>query len=279
MSDKIQPLADAVAAISAKTPIGSTLRSAEWAQVPVALRQRGQFSAGITSARVLQAIQDRIAAQIKQQREKVANGDAVFDRSSFIDSLRGIARDEGLGGAGGLTDITSIPRLGLIYDMQNAHAAGFARHKLDTSEGALVLYPAYQLGESTAEEPRPEEFWQRRWFEAGNQVGWAGAVRTEYVALKTSPIWAALSTFGTPWPPFDWGSTRPLDEVDRDQAVALGLIDDAWRPTEGAAGGEDFNAQLEASTRELDAGMVKQLSDWFGDAVKFVGNTVKWSAD
>lgn len=279
----VLPLEEAVAAIDAKTPLGSTLRSAEWERVPVALRQRAQFSAGVESARVLQAIQDRLAAELKQQREQLTNGNqATFDRSSFIDSVRAIARDEGLTPVqeelrGGLQDITSIPRLGLIYDMQQAQAAGFARHKLDTSEGALALYPAYRLGASTANEPRPDEWWERRWFESGNATAWEGAAREGFVALKTSPIWRALSRFGTPWQPFDWGSTRQLEEVDYDEAVALGLIAPDFAPVAGSEGGEDFNASLQASVSGLDAGMVNQLANFFGAAVKFVGDTVKWA--
>ena len=161
--------------------------------------------------------------------------------------------------------------------MQTAQAAGFARNKLDTSEGALALYPAYRLGESSANDPRPLIFWQRRWHEAGTTVGWAGAMQTEFVALKTSPIWAALSTFGTPWPPFDWGSTRELEEVDREEAIALGLITDDWTPPAGAEGGEDFNAELQASVSGLDAAITHQLGKWFGAAVKFVGDTIHWA--
>lgn len=281
----IVPLEEAVASIDARTPLGSTLRSADWEQVPVGLRQRAQFSAGVTSARVLQTIQDRLAAQIKQQREQLANGQqATFDRSSFIDAVRDIARGEGLTPVkeelrGGIQDITSIPRLGLIYDMQTAQAAGYARHKLDTSEGALALYPAYRLGASSADEPRPEIFWQQRWAEAGAAVSWQGALPgADFVALKTSPIWSALSRFGTPWPPFDWGSTRELEEVDRAEAIALGLLTESDVPAAGADGAEDFNAQLEASTSGLDGGMIKQLSDFFGSAVRFVGDTVKWAS-
>ncbi len=280
----IVPLEDAVDSIDAKTPIGSLLRSADWERVPVALRQRAQFSAGVESARVLQTIQDRLASAFKQQREQLQSGaQATFDRNSFINAVRDIARGEGLTPEkeelrGGIQDITSTPRLGLIYDMQNAMATGFARHKLDTSEGALALYPAYRLGPSTADEPRPEIYWQQRWSEAGASVGWRGALPgSDFVALKTSPIWSALSRFGTPWQPFDWGSTRELQEVDREEAITLGLLQPDEVPPVGADGGEDFNRELEASVSGLDAGMVKQMADFFGDAVKFVGNTVKWA--
>lgn len=280
----IKPLADAVAAIDAKTPIGSVLRSADWETVPTALRQRAQFSAGVESARVLQTIQDRLAGQIRLQRENLANGKtATFDRNSFINAVRDIARDEGLGlgtqdpGRGTVRDITSIPRLGLIHDMQIAQATGFARHKLDTSEGALLLYPAWRLGESTADEPRPLIWWERRWAQAGAAVGWSGAVQVEFVALKTSPIWSALSRFGTPWPPFDWGSTRELEDVGRDEAISLGLLEESEVLNRGGAGGENFNAELQASATGLSPQMIAQLRGWFGQAVEFVGNTVKWA--
>jgi hypothetical protein len=276
---EILPLAEAVAKIDAKTPIGSLLRSREWADVPLALRERAQFSAGIESARLLQIIQDRLAAELRQQREAIANGQqATFDRSSFIDAVRGVARDEGLGGAdNSVRDIQSVSRLGLIYDMQKANANGFARHKLDTSEGALALFPACRLGPSTAREPRPQIWWERRWFEAGNAVGWSGAAKNEMVALKTSPIWMQLSTFGTPWPPFDWGSTRELEEVSRDEALALGLIQEEWRPPVAAEGGEDFNAGLQASARGFSPAMASQLRRLFGSAIQFVGDTIEWA--
>ncbi len=276
----ILPLADAVAKLDAKTPLGALLTSADWEQVPLALRERAQFSAGVTSARVLQAIQDRLSAELKQQRENVGDGrTAVFDRSSFINSVRQIAIDEGLTPVpeehrGTVRDITSIPRLGLIYDMQKAMASGYANHKFGMSEGALDTYPGYRLTESTAAEPRPQIWWERRWAEAGAAVNWQGAIPGEFVALKTSPIWARLSRFGTPWPPFDWGSTREVEDVDRAEAVALGLL----REQDVLGDHEtDFNAGLQASVSGLTPASVEQLKKFFGQAADFVGDVVKWA--
>lgn len=280
----IVPLEDAVASIEAKTPIGSLLRSADWERVPIALKQRAQFSAGVESARVLQTIQDRLSSAFKQQREQLASGaQATFDRSSFINAVRDIARGEGLTPEkeelrGGIQDITSIPRLGLIYDMQNAMATGFARHKLDTSEGALLLYPAYRLSASSAKEPRPQIWWEQRWAEAGAAVNWEGAAKDQMVALKTSPIWAKLSRFGVPWAPFDWGSTRELEEVDRDEAIALGLMKPDDLPPEAAEGGEDFNQELEASTKGLSDELKGFLTESFGDDVTLSKDKVRWTA-
>jgi len=279
VSEPILPLADAVARLNAKTPIGATLNSAQWAQVPLALRERAQFSATVTSLKLLQSIQDRLGRQVQLQREQLANGKtATFDRSSFIDSIREVGIAEGLtpadpAQAGTLQDITSIPRLGLIYDMQNAMASGYATYKLDQNEGALALYPAYRFGPSTARVPRAT--WISRWHEAGGKVGWQGALQTDMVALKTSPIWSALSIFGTPWPPFDYGSTRELDDVDRDEAIALGLLgpDETPKPSE-----ETFNDNLQSSTSGLRNEYMKSLKDVFGAQLRVTGSTVQWES-
>jgi hypothetical protein len=244
------------------------------------LRERAQFSAGVTSARILQSIQDRVSGQVGMRREQLANGKtATFDRSSFIDSIRQIGRDEGLEPAeeskrGGLEDITSIPRLGMIYDMQNNMATGYAQYKLDQNEGALALWPAQRLTPSTARVPRAT--WAERWREAGEQVGWEGAIKGDFLALKTSPIWAALSRFGTPWPPFDFGSTRELEDVERDEAVKVGLLkeNEVLKP-----GVPDFNANLQASVTGLSAQFRDILKAHFGDQISLDEDTIKWNIE
>lgn len=280
------PLRDAVDSISARTPIGSVLRSADWARVPVALRQRAQFSAGVESARLLQSIQDRLQAQIKLQREQLANGKtATFDRSSFIDEIRRIAREEGLtpqdpSKAGGLQDITSIPRLGLIYDMQNSMAQGHARWKLDQSEGALLLWPAQEFVR-VEDRQAPRQNWPERFAAAAVAAGDDQALAAfqasgRMIALKTSGLWAKLSRFDVPWPPFDFQSGMGLEDVDRDTAVELGLMGpaDKLQPAEA-----DFNEQLQASVAGLDGELTKFLKESFGDQVKVEGDTVWWKGD
>jgi hypothetical protein len=275
MADKILPLAEAVKRIDGKTPIGSRLRSKEWEEVPLALRERAQFSAGVTSAKLLQTIQDRLSDEINQRREALANGkEAMFDRSSFIDAVREIAREEGLTpeqGRGSITDITSIPRLGMVYDMQNQMATGFARWKMDQDEGALLLYPAWRLvREREARVPRD---WRARWAEAGEAVGWEGALESPMVALKTSGIWSKLSRFGTPWPPFDYNSGMGVEDVERDEAVELGLsVPDGPMPD----GERGFNEELEASVRDLDAPILERLRDAFKGQIKIGDGKVEW---
>ena len=44
------------------------------------------------------------------------------------------------------------------------------------------------------------------------------------IALKGDPIWAAISRFGTPWPPFDFGSGMGVEDIDWEEAVELGVL-------------------------------------------------------
>jgi len=276
-----QPLADALAKISAKTPVGSILKSRDWAEVPLALRERAQFSATITSAKLLQAIQDRLQAQIALQRERLTGDkDALFDRSSFIDAIRDLAAAEGLAPTdpakqGTIQDITSIPRLGLIFDIQTQQATGYARWKLDQSPGALIAFPAWRLvRERAAKVPRD---WSARWAEAGDAIAWQDALPSPWVALKTSPIWAKLSRFNTPWPPFDFNSGMGLEDVDYDEAVSLGLVKSGELPKPTAE--PDFNDQLRASVTNLDTDLIARLQRVFGRQLKIQDGAAWWTGD
>jgi hypothetical protein len=267
-------LPNALKKISSKTPIGALLRSKDWARVPMALRETAQFSAGVESVRVLSVVQERMEAQLGGLKEQLANGkEATFDRRSFISKVRETLKQEGITGPadpvdkGGLKDITSNPRLGLIYDMQKQRAEGFAQWKTDQNEGALMLYPAQEL--VRIEERAKKRNWAERWVAAGGEL-----FEGRMVALKTSPIWAKISRFGTPWPPFDWGSGMGLEEVEHEEAVRLGLLkeDEELKPI-----AVDFTQQLEASARGLDPRTLEQLKNQFGDQILIEGDSVRWN--
>jgi len=275
-----QPIGAAVAKISAKTPIGSALRSREWAEVPLALRERAQFSAGVESARVLQTIQDKLVASIGQVKEQVAHGEAFVDRSSFVRDLRRIALEEGLGdGTGRITDISSQARLRMIFDMQTDQAYGFARWKSSQQPGALDAFPAWRFVRVESRS-RPRSDWGTRWVEACRAADDPAALRAfmqsgRMVALKGSDVWEKLSRFGTPWPPFDYSSGMGLENVDRTEAERLSLIkpQEEQRPPQ-----EKFNRNLEASAAGLDASFVEQLKNVFGSQLLQQGARLVWRA-
>jgi hypothetical protein len=281
------PLADAVAKMDRKDPVAVALTSEQWEQVPVAIRERSQFSAKVASVRLLQHIQDQTRSSLAWEKEKIAasdrsaGGEAFIDRSSFIASARKIAIEEGINTTtpdkfGTMRDIRSAKRLGLIWDMQTTMASEYARWKANNDPDVLDAYPAQRLVRiEERDHPRPSWFWPSRWAEAYAKSGSViTALERDMVALKTSPIWAALSRFGTPWPPFDYGSGMGLEDVSRDEAESLGLI----RPSENLTPEPDpgFNSGLEMGAAELDPVLVDWLTKSLGDAVSLVNGVLKW---
>jgi hypothetical protein len=280
------PIAEAVAKLDKRSPVAVKLSSYEWSKVPVALRERAQFSAHVANARFLQNVQDKVrgrlawATETIAKSETAAGGEALFDRSSFISDMRAIATDEGLNTTtpnfyGSVRDIRSAKRLGLIWDQQVTQATEFARWKSDMDPDVLDAWPAQRFVRiEDRDNPRPVWFWTDRWAESYAAVGGVGALENAMIALKTSPIWARLSIFGTPWPPFAWGSGMGLEDVDRDQAESLGLI----QPRQVINPVEDpgFNSGYEIGVKDLDPRWTNWLLRKLGDAVQMADGVLKW---
>lgn len=269
----IAPNADAVGKIARKKIVPSKLLTQEWASMPLDLRERAQFSAGVESGRFLQGVQDKLLTMVGLQRERLANGnDATVGRSDFISDLRKIALSEGLqpsgesGKYGTLQDPTSLGRLALIHDMQTQGAEGYAQYAADQNEGALDEYPAQEL--VRVESRLVPRDWPARWAEAGGRF-FGGRM----IALKTDGIWERINRFGVPWPPFDFNSGMGLEDVAREDAEALGVIAPRQRV---APGKEKFNAKLEASVTGLDPVMRGVLKEFFGKLVDVAGDVVRW---
>jgi hypothetical protein len=188
------------------------------------------------------------------------------------------------GDSGDLKDITSVRRLELVWNFQMQDAHGFAARKADMDPNLLDAYPAYRL--IRVESRRIPRDWYERWGEAGAAVGWEGASKTDLVALKTSPIWAALSRFGRPWPPFDYNSGMGLEDVDRSEAEDLGLLAKNQPLTErlqqlsdaAAAQAQDWNDGLQASVKGIGPEMRDSMAKAFGNQISFDGETVSWKS-
>ena len=279
------PLAAAVEKFSARTPVGSVLRSAEWADMPLALRERAFFSAGVEHAQLLQGMKDRLAQSLQMARDPETG--AFMGKERFIIEARRIAAEAGLGTQGqgdwrNLKDISSVARLGLIYDMNTRQATGYARRKTDLSAGALDAAPAYEFVRLT---PRrvPRADWTDRFREACEEAGDERALAVlnqtgRMMALKTSDVWEKLSRFDVPWAPFDYGSGMGLRSVPRAQAEAVSLIDPD-EPVEPGDTEERFNAKVEASAEGLDLETRQALQTAFGPQIDIEGDRVRWQDD
>lgn len=281
-STKPTLLKEAVSLLSGKTPVGSILRTAEWERMPLALRQRGQFSAGVESLRVMQRVQDALGDFISNARgeaegRRISNsgtqepGVFKMDRQKFVADLRQLAVQEGLAPQDDLVadtvrDITSKARLELIFNTQTQQARGFAFWKRGQQRNVLNAWPAQEL--IRVEDRKEPRNWARRWVEAGGEFRGG-----RMVALKTDSIWTAISRFDTPFPPFDFNSGMGLREIDREEAISLGLIetDRELSPDE-----TEFNDDLEASVKGIKPELLGAYKTIFGDQIEVDGDSVKW---
>lgn len=267
----IRPLDDAIARLSAKTPIGSALRTEGWARVPLALRERAFFTAAMEDVRVLATMQDKILKRVSMIKEQAAHGQANVDAGSFIGDLKKLMRAQGIApGGGGLTDFTSAARLKLIYDFQTTSAAEYARWKIAAQDAtALDNFPAQEL--LRVEDRIQQRDWATRWQLAGGQF-YTGRM----IALKDDPVWTAISRFGTPWPPFDFGSGMGVEDVSREDAEALGIIQPGQSVDPML---DDFNKNLEASVRGLQPEHIELLKAQFGDQLQIKADRAVWQGN
>lgn len=173
------------------------------------LRERAMFSAGVIEAEKLQDMDDLIGQMLEG---KLNLAEARTELKRRFGSL-GAEVDET-----DLTDLRSDARLNLILDTNVEQAQGYGSWAQGQDEAILDLYPAQELYRAIeAREPRD---WSSRWRAAGGRE-FGGRM----IALKDDPIWSAISRFGLPYPPFDFGSGMDVRDIDREEAMALGLID------------------------------------------------------
>lgn len=272
----IAPLEKAVQYHDAKTPVGSKLRSEDWLQtVPVQIQEVSQASATVESARVLQRIQDGVGEILGHRRNELGG---ITDRSGLMRDLMQIANEEGIRPAaddakrGTIQDIGSEARTALIYEMQTGSAYGYAQWQTGQDPDMLDAFPAQELVRvRQAKQPRD---WDTRWAAAGQKVGWVGAAKSPKVALKNSPIWVALSRFERAFPPFDFGSGMWVEDVEREQAVKLGLLaeGDQVKPED-----KPFAENWQTSVKDLSPELRQSLQEAFPERVSIQGDTAQWN--
>lgn len=189
--------------------------------VPDEILRRSIFSARMAYAPYLAKIRD-VVTQMAAGEINLA--DARAQLLTVLEQMGHSPQDDG-----GLKNPASIRRLNLIIDTQTQMASSVARLSEQT-EATINLFPAWELMrfESRAV---PRVDWMERWTAAGESVGFAGALQRRFIALKNSPIWAALGngaggyrdTLGNPYPPFAFNSGLDWRDVARAECEALGL--------------------------------------------------------
>src|SRR5208283_2370678 len=185
---------------------------------------------------------------------------AVGSRASFVKLMQdwllknGFEREEG-----GLTDITSESRLGLIFDTQTRQAEDFGYFKQGMDPDVLNEFPAQRFIRVREVKEERESHMQYQ----------------DQVYLKTDPIWALEinEDFGVPWGPWAWGCGHDVEDVDRDEAESLNLIQagDTLEPVQ-----KFFNENLQASVAKIDEDLLAKLQQAFGKQLLLDGNVLRW---
>lgn len=275
MSITIAPLAGAVSRLGGKAAVGSDRTSQQWRdEMPLAMRERAFFSARLQSAHMAQGLLDLVRKGADLGTAATSRGDLTMSRSLFVREGRKMLDAAGYrptdpAWEGTLLDHRTRQRLGLIYDTNLSQAREYARWQAGQDEGALDAFPAQELyREEDREKPRD---WQRRWAAAGGP-----ATDGRMIALKSDPVWSRISAFGTPFPPYDFGSGMGVRDIDREESESLGLIAPGETPERADVG---FNDELQASVKGLDPAVVDALVRSFGDQAIVVDGSVKWRAN
>lgn len=265
----------------------SPMSAKEWAEVPAEVRQDAFWSAKLEHAQhvaelkkasldALRGARVRVGALRRGRELSGAKADetVLMSRDQVISEMRAAALERGLEATGPreMEDMASPSRIGLIVDMAEKMTYGKARWESGNDPAVIDAFPAQELWRMEPRE-KPRD-WEARWQEAGDAVGWEGAnANGRMVALKSSPIWVELSVFDLPYPPFDYGSGMGVRDVERSDAVALGLMaeDADIVPVEAMPEYRASVKMLDATEREW---LLAQFRESLGDGVEIDGDEI-----
>lgn len=253
-----------------KALVGSGLDTKGWSTVQAGLRDRAFFSSQVTEAKILHAMRQNVA-------ELVSGGKSPSEvRRDLRAYLGSIGYDAGEN-RGTIKDLMTKARLDVMMKTNADQAKGYVSHLRATTTGAILAFPAYEL--VRVERRKLPRDWGARWAAAAQKVGWEGVARNgAMIALKTSPIWAALSRFGNTFPPFDFNSGMGVRDVKKSVCREIGLLGPNEQPKIPEV--PDFNGNLTAQVpMRNDDPEAKRLKDIFGDQIRFDGDVVHWQGE
>ena len=241
--------------------------TAGWSKVQAGLRDRAFFSSQVTEAKILHAMRQNVADLVKAGKSP---SEVRRDLRAYLGSVGYDAGEN----RGTIKDLMTKARLDVMMKTNADQAKGYASHLRATTTGAILAFPAYEL--VRVERRKMPRDWSARWTAAAQKVGWEGVARNgAMIALKTSPIWAALSRFGNPFPPFDFNSGMGVRDVKKSVCREIDLLGEHEQPKVPEA--PDFNGNLaERVPFDGNSKEFKRLQDTFGDQITHDGGEIKW---
>lgn len=222
---------EAVQSREVRSALPTDLGSADLEAINNQILEHATFSARVTSTEYLDEI-DQVLAQFID-----GDIDLATARLQLKEKLDELGYQPSAEDAGTIKDFSSDERTNLVLNTNADMAFGYGSWLQGQDAAILDQWPAQELYRAApAKDPRD---WPARWAAAGGR-DFDGRM----IALKNTGIWEAISRFGNPYPPFDYGSHMDVRDVDRDTAVSLGLID---RDTQIEPQDRGFNDDLKFS--------------------------------
>lgn len=247
------PFHEALDAAEVRSLLPTTGRHADLQQMPRRIKQHALWSATVDMASRLQAIADGVNGVLTGQMDQTSV------RVGLMELLQRQGYRPAPDKAGGMQDLSSLPRLNLIIDTQTQLAQGYGWDVQGMQEDVLDEFPARELYD-TAPGGKGRRNWGERWAQVGG-VFHDGRM----IALATDPIWARLGdpanfpdALGNEFAPFALNSAWRQRDIGRDEAVELGLIgpDDQVFPRQ-----TDLTEELKATPDVRDADLRAALEE------------------
>lgn len=264
------PFKEAVQSRAVRELLPTEFRTELLSTLPAEIRERAFFSAGVTNAEFLQKASDQIDRMLTGSKESAGGIDRAKARLELRQLLGSLGYKPAEDEQGSLTDLSSDDRLNLILDTNLQMAQSYGQWKQGQDPAVLDQWPAQEL--IRVIDSKEKRDWPQRWADAGG-VFYGGRM----IALKFDPkdpgFWERLSRFNLPYPPFDFNSGMDVQDIDRDEAIAIGLID---RDTQIAPQDRGFNDGLEAALGVGDT-IAHAVQALFGSRATFTADGIlRW---
>ena len=195
----------AVKKLRSQRVLPSNLSSDELSRIRVSIRRKSFFVARLENAKLLERMKG-IVTGVVDRGEPAANAIGKLRRAVESSGYRPVPGTEGT-----IQDLTSSPRLKLIAETNAGMARGYGKWAGMQDVDKLRRYPVQQL---VRKYPRVEpRDWPARWRTMGGSMA-----QGDMIAGVNNPIWARISRFGLPYPPFDFNSGMGVKLIPRKEA-------------------------------------------------------------
>lgn len=240
----------------------SEWNAALWRSKREEVAQRSFFSANVENMRFLNRAKKFISDTLELATKEVVDPDGKTvrmlsggDRATFVRTMREFMIQESMVSGEkeffdvdqkDLTDLRSENRLRLIYDTNLRQAFGFGQWKQGQTPTILRRVPAQRfVRDRIVRVKRPRHALSEGEVRLKSDIEYWGNYQND----------PKIGGFGVPWAPFGFNSGMGLQDVDREEAIALGLPVEKIKPDTKRG----LNSKLGAAMKNVDPDLKRKL--------------------